>query len=95
MHPDIYPVGALKTMLMVRSALRHRNWRGAWNQLGHERRTIQRIIRFGKWRALKNHFNGYLCEPNPFPRGVTRCGSGWTKRRAARSMDRQILRAAR
>lgn len=93
MHPDIYPVGALASLLMIRRAVRDRRWSIVKHYIQRERQTLRRYRRNREWQNLKNHFNGYLCEPTPFPVGVTRCGSGWTKRRAARSMDRQILKA--
>lgn len=101
MRVDIYPVGWLAVLLRLRRAYaagfpaEHRqeartHARGAVRyQL---RRNVEQI-RAGKWRGLKNTLSGYLAEPTPFPAGVRRCGSGWTKRRAGRSLDRQLADA--
>lgn len=98
MSIDIYPVGWLAALLRLRRAYEagfpaeHRNEarahaRGA---VRYQLRRNAEQIRAGKWRELKNSFNGYLAEPTPFPAGISRCGSGWTKRRARRSLDRQL-----
>jgi hypothetical protein len=57
-----------------------------------QRQTIIRHVRAKNWRALKNVFNGYLAEPYEFPPGDyrRRCGTGWTKRRALRSLERRL-----
>lgn len=108
MKVDIYPVGALGNLLSAWGHLTGRYGRGdaatpppwLWRIekfrecLRHLRRTVVRQVRARQWRELKNAFNGYLAEPTPFPEGVTRCGSGWTKRRARRSLDRQIALAS-
>lgn len=96
---DVYPVGWLREIqVMWRS---HVSVRGQVTRLvrnhvrrnvrGQLRQTIANIQR-GRWRELKNQFNGYLAEPTPWPEGVHRCGSGWTKKRALRSLRRQIRR---
>jgi hypothetical protein len=55
-------------------------------------KTVVRHIRARNWRALKNTFNGYLAEPDEFPPGDyrRRCGTGWTRRRAMRSLYRRL-----
>lgn len=99
---DIYPVGWLAALLRLRRAYaadfpaEHRaearaHTRGA---VRYQLRCNVEQIRARKWRELKNTFNGYLAEPTPFPAGVRRCGSGWTKRRAGRSLHRQLAAAA-
>ena len=96
---DIYPVGWLAAL---RSAWRYltmpnpggtfsrRFW---WLNLRREWRYCVQRARAGNWRAVRMSFNGYLAEPNPFPEGVRRCGSGWTRARARRSLERQIRKA--
>lgn len=44
------------------------------------------------WRAVRNYFNGYLAEWHYCPEGVnhTKCGRGWTKRAALRSLGVHI-----
>ena len=91
---DVYPVGILAA---IRSAWRYltipnpggtfsrRYW---WWNLRREGRYVVVKGRRGDWRAVKNSFNGYLAEPTPFPEGMRRCGSGWTKRRALKSLER-------
>jgi hypothetical protein len=60
--------------------------------LWHIWRTVARQTRRRQWRDLKNTFNGYLAEPREFPPGDyrRRCGTGWTKARALRSLERRL-----
>ncbi|GAA2681812.1 hypothetical protein [Actinoplanes palleronii] len=92
---DVYPVGLLADLLMLRRALRLRHRHGIPWAL---RRLIARARRLcswgheGNWGAVKNSFNGYLAEPYEFPPGNyrRRCGTGWTRGRALRSLRRQL-----
>jgi len=88
---DIYAVGWLKTF---RSAWRcltlpelagHR--RNAWRELRRGWRYMAYQARRRNWRAVKNCFNGYLAEHRHLG---TRCGTGWTKRRALRDLHRHL-----
>lgn len=97
---DVYPVGLLADLQRDWRQIRHwRKFRAAGGKPTlHVRRTaryLARQIRSGKWRAVKNTFNGYLAEPSPFPEGVRRCGSGWTRGRAMRSLERHMVAALR
>lgn len=63
----------------------------------HARRALRRSVRYllgqakaGDWRAVKNHFNGYLAEPTHDVPGFTRCGTGWTRGRAYRDLLRHL-----
>lgn len=49
--------------------------------------------RRGNWRAVRNYFNGYLAEWHYPPEGMrhSRCGKGWTRAAARRSLMRHIL----
>ncbi len=75
---EVYPVGVLMD-------LKHRK--------------IQRSIRYlhyqfkaRNWRAIKSSFNGYLAEWHyPPEMRHSRCGHGWTKRRALRDLGRHIV----
>lgn len=102
---DVYPVGVLAELrhawrfLTARkfpAAVGPPSWRWrisrARTSLRHIRRTVARHVRARNWRALKNTFNGYLAEPREFPPGdyVRRCGTGWTKKRALRSLARRL-----
>lgn len=97
MKVDIYPVGWLAALLRARSCWGHR-WlipQGPREALRTFRRELRYDIqqaRAGNWRAVKNSFNGYLAEPDEFPPGDyrRRCGSGWTRRRALRSLHRRL-----
>ena len=51
-----------------------------------------RQARARNWRAVDNYLNGYLAEPSSWPPGVTRCGTGWTRGRAYRSLIQQADR---
>lgn len=93
---DVYPVGVLADLLRIGRAIRYRRRDAILWALGRFRRTIGvlwRWARAGNWRAVKGAFNGYLAEPVAFPAGLRRCGSGWTKRRALRSLQRHLRRA--
>lgn len=101
---DVYPVGVLANLLRAWRYLTARkfpatlqvSWRWrlgrAWTELRYARQSVGRHIRARNWRALKNTFNGYLAEPLEFPPGDyrRRCGSGWIKGRALRSLRRHL-----
>ncbi len=63
-------------------------------ELRYIRQSISRHITRRQWRELRQSFNGYLAEPSPWPQdgSLTRCGSGWTKTRALRSLRRHGYR---
>lgn len=71
-------------------------WRAdrAYSEIYATYRTIRRHIHNRRWRELRQHFNGYLAEPTPWPDGIdlTRCGTGWTRRLAVRSLYRHGYR---
>ena len=94
---DVYPVGWLSAILRSWSGLRHapRNrWFHTISPLRAQWRYLVGRARDRNWRAIKNSFNGYLAEPRAFPAGLTRCGSGWTRKRALRSLARHARKAA-
>lgn len=94
---DVYPVGWLAGIQRAWRYFTHPNpppcgRRQGWREL---RRCWDYTVRQAQrrnWRAVKNHFNGYLAEPREFPPGDyrRRCGSGWTKARALRSLARRL-----
>lgn len=92
----VYRVGFFSEMQRLRGTMLHAPKHGRWRQLRRDARY--NVHRFGrwfrerKWHEMKSFFNGYLAEPDPFPDGVTRCGSGWTQQRALRSLRRQVRR---
>jgi hypothetical protein len=90
---DVYPVGVLSRLLAARRALTvlHRP-RLALYHLDVARRHAWRHARARQWRELKQTFNGYLAEPYDWPPGLRRCGSGWTRNRALRDLERRIAR---
>lgn len=97
MKIDVYRVGAFKDFYMAWRALTVRpvplhQWRYARRYLKRPFQLSAHYIRVGKWRELKNQWNGFLAEPTPWPTGATRCGSGWTRKRALRSLRRQVSR---
>lgn len=96
---DVHPVGLLHDLRLFDSRLKlstsWRQHRAALRRLAHDlKRGIWNRARARQWRALKNYFNGFLAEPTPFPSGVRRCGSGWTRKRALASLRHQYERAA-
>jgi hypothetical protein len=96
---DVYPVGWLAILQRSRRAYLRRGAPAeartyARAQIKWEIKRNVHHIRDRNWRALKNTFNGYMAEPTPWPDGIglTRCGSGWTKARALRSLRRHGYR---
>lgn len=96
MKVDVYPVGVLADL---------RHIRGAWKTgHRHEARAIAkdrikylaRQAQHRKWRTVRQSFNGYLAEYDPWPDGIglTRCGSGWTRRRAVTHLHQLTVTAA-
>jgi hypothetical protein len=86
---DVYPVGLFRDLRQFRYRGQQRRVRRLVSAL----RYPYRQARKGDWRAVENYFNGYLAEPYEFPPGVTRCGSGWTRRRALLDLRAQLASA--
>lgn len=83
---DIYPVGVLEVLLKLGRSIRSRHPQATKAALIHVRyqaRYLRRQAKDGDWRAVRNSFNGYLAE---HPARGTRCGHGWTRRRALRDL---------
>lgn len=75
---SVYPVGFMSDLLAVRARLVHGapiSWR--W-----------RIEQFRRSWRRRSYWNGFLAEVDYPPAGLThtRCGHGWTRRRAARDL---------
>jgi len=85
---DIYPVGVLDGWLAYWRT-RHIPAARAGRKRRHRLSYLSTWIQQQNWRAVKNSFNGYLAEPSPFPPGLRRCGSGWTRGRALRDLKRR------
>ncbi len=68
--------------------LRRRSLRGGL-------RYVARQVKRREWRAVRNYFNGYLAEWHYAPEGVIvwRCGRGWTRKAALRSLGKRIVEA--
>jgi len=86
---DVYAVGLLHDLRLLAGRLRHPDpenpymvspWRSFRYHL--KRGTWDRA-RAGKWRALRNYFNGYLAEHAD---GGSNAGRGWTRRAAVRRL---------
>lgn len=88
---DVYPVGFLRDALQVWRAFRLRRQLPP-GVVKSEARKYARWFR-RSWRR-KSYWNGYLAEPT-WPGDQSpqwrRCGSGWTKRRALRSLSRHTF----
>jgi hypothetical protein len=105
---DVYTVGALSnlrhawrylTFPAARFPAAHKppvTWRWridrAHSEVYATYRSIRRHIRNRQWHELRQHFNGYLAEPDPWPAGLTCCGRGLTRRAAVRSLHRRGYR---
>lgn len=67
-----------------------------WLQAWKERRLLpywsyaKTQARKGNWRAVRNGFNGYLAEVQFSSMRHTRCGHGWTRRRALADLGRHL-----
>lgn len=91
---DIYPVGVLASLLVIRRALtlpeypRDKRWPTVKREVRRTVHTLVRHVKARDWNALQNSFNGYLAEPYTFPGYMTRCGHGWTTERAIRDLLR-------
>lgn len=90
---DIYPVGWLAALLTLRRAIRARHPAATRHALRRLRSQLRYDIARAKardWRSVRNSCNGYLAEPYHWPQDgtLTRCGTGWTRRRALRSLHR-------
>lgn len=87
-HVDIYAVGLVRDIHTLDSHLanpKHWTRSAAWRTF---RRSVAR-----SWRR-RSYWNGYLAEPYDWPAGLRRCGSGWTRGRALRSLHDQMRKAA-
>ena len=92
---DVYPVGWCHAIILSSRMLRARlPWSAATANISQEWRYTKRCIQRGDWRAVKNSLNGWLAEPSPFPDDLNRCGSGWTRARALRDLDRRMRKVA-
>jgi len=89
---DVYPVGVLDDLLFAYRAIRLGRFREGYRKLRSSARYAIGHARAGNWRSVRNSFNGYLAEPRDWPDGLKGCGSGWTKRRALRSLRRHYER---
>jgi hypothetical protein len=60
--------------------------------LTREARYVGRALRARNWRRARQSFNGYLAEPSWDDNGPTwtRCGHGWTRRRALRDLQQHL-----
>jgi hypothetical protein len=87
-HVSVYPVGWLGTFQRAWRALVILHSPGrAWRQIRQELRYCRRQFKHRNWRALRQTLNGYLAEHEY---AGTRCGHGWTRRRALRDLERHL-----
>lgn len=87
---DVYAVGVLADLLGLGRSLRARHPKAIRHALRTLRSTGRYLIRQARrrnWRAVKNAFNGYLAEHRTLG---SRCGHGWTRRRALRGLYRHL-----
>lgn len=89
---DVYPVGVLDDLRFAYRAIRSGHSREGYGKIRSSIRYVVDSVRAGNWRSVRNSFNGYLAEPTPFPEGLKGCGSGWTRKRALRSLRRRYER---
>lgn len=87
-----YPVGVLANMRRIWGNLRLGRPAVARQYLGQELGSLRRLIGKRDWHNLRQHLNGFLYEPEPWPEGARTCGHGWTRRGARRSFYRRLGR---
>lgn len=89
---DVYPVGVLSALRRARGYMRRDRKDLALRTLRQEWDLLHRQISKRDWHNLRQSFNGYLAEVNYPPDGLrhNRCGRGWTKRRAMRSLGERL-----
>lgn len=80
---DIYPVGLWAE---VQNSWRSRKYKFHF-------KSMWRQFKRHEFRNFKNSFNGYLAEPDVFTGKLRRCGSGWTRKRALRDLQRRVKRS--
>ena len=91
---EIYPVGVLLSLqiigrcLTVRGISREHRIRSIRFQSRYIIHTTWRHTKGRDWNALRKSLNGYLAEPYDFPAYMTRCGHGWTTKRAINDLLR-------
>jgi hypothetical protein len=100
---DVHATGVLSELQAVGRCL-DPTWPGRYRgphrlpqgESGWRRKALphfwQRLLRAVKRR---NAWHGYHAEPRVMPPGVKRIGTGWTRRRALRDLERHIAEAAR
>lgn len=95
---DVYPVGLMSEICTVRRRLEFFGLSlSSFQPLGKTVKYLRFQLRKRNLRAVRKHlFNGYLAEPVVWPedRWLTRCGSGWTRNRAVRDLQRRYRNAA-
>lgn len=89
LNVDIYPVGVLDDLLTACRWARAGHPREALAKLRYCTHRLIELARARHWRSLRQSLNGYLAEPTEWPEGLKSCGSGWTKKRALRSLRRR------
>lgn len=92
---DVYPIGALKDLIHIRGAWRTGHLSVAYAITRARIKYTALKVWHRKWHSLKCDFNGYLAEPRDWPPGLTRCGTGWTRRRALMSLRYRAAREIR
>lgn len=106
---DVYPVGFVHDVGLIfaiaRVGLYLRRLPADCTKLGvNERATARSVLRArlrGFWSTLRrswrrrSYWNGFLAEPVDLPDDAwTRCGHGWTRRRALRDLRRHVAQVS-
>lgn len=94
---EVYPVGALASIITTARVVRYRRLITvtAGRPGPFVRPQLARMLHTFRdhWRR-QSFWNGYLAEPVWGEQGPswTRCGTGWTRRRALASLAREVSR---
>lgn len=83
-HVSIYSVGLLHDLALF---VHDPDRKAASRRLRSSLRAEWGRMKDGRWREAKNYFNGYLAEHDTLG---TRAGTGWTRGRAYRDLERHL-----
>lgn len=85
MEIHIYPVGFFRDVKKLWGALKHAP------TIAYKKRALRSFVYwFSRSWTRRSYWNGYLAEPTPFPEGLRKCGTGWTRFGAAMDLRKKL-----
>ena len=90
---SVYRVGVLHDGYLAYTHAKNGRLGEARGRVRASLRYLLHVLRSRRWRSLRNAFNGYLAEVDypPIWLAHERCGRGWTRAAARRSLRRHLL----